>query len=148
MITIEEVLHQKKNNQVYFVNPDTTVFDALQQMAIKDVGSLLVLENGKLVGIFTERDYARKIILCDKCSKDTPVKEIMTSNPVVVSPEKTIEDAEALMSQYRIRHLPVLSGDTVLGMLSIRDLVEAYVKRQEQHIEKLTEYISGSDYGH
>ncbi len=148
MITIEEVLRRKKINQVYFVEPDTTVFDALKLMADKDVGSVLVVDKGKLAGILTERDYARKIILCDKCSKDTPVKEIMTADPVTVSPDQSSEDAEALMSQYRIRHLPVLSGETILGVVSIRDLVLAYVKRQEQHIEKLTDYIAGSDYGH
>ncbi len=148
MITLEEVLHHRKKNQIFFVEPDTTVYDALKQMADRNIGALLVLDQGKLVGIFTERDYARKIILCGKCSMETPVKEIMTSDPVTVTPDKSIEEAMELINQYHIRHLPVVAGETVIGMISVRDLVEAYVNRQEKQIDHLTNYISGGDYGH
>src|SRR3954469_728777 len=121
MKTVKQLL-QGKTKGLCTVTPDTRVFEALKQMADKDIGALLVVENGKLAGILSERDYARKVILQGKSSHDTPVREIMTSGVVTVDPSKSIEDCMALMTQRRIRHLPVCEGDKLVGIVSIGDL--------------------------
>ena len=124
------------------LSPQDTVFDALQTLANHNVGALMVLDNGKLVGVFSERDYTRKIALAGKSSKDTQVKDIMTAHVVTVSPRVKTRDCLALMSQKKIRHLPVVDGDKVLGMISIRDIMDDIIADHEQTISQLTSYIA------
>jgi len=143
MKTVKQLLDAKGHN-VWIVAPDASVYEALKLMADKDVGALLVLEAGKLVGIISERDYARKVILKGKFSKDTPVHEIMTTRLVYVRPEQTIQECMALMTDQHIRHLPVLAGDELVGLVSIGDLVKAIISEQEFLIQNLQDYIMGS----
>ena len=138
------MLLQSKGDDAWSVSPGTTVYDALVLMAEKNVGALLVVEGGRLVGIFSERDYARKVILQGKSSRHTSVGEIMTSRVVYVRPEQTIEECMALMTDKRIRHLPVLEGDRVIGVISIGDVVKAIISEQEFMIEQLENYIAGT----
>lgn len=131
--------------EVFSVAPETTVFDALKLMADKDVGAVVVLANGALAGIFTERDYARKVVLLGKTSKDMAVREIMTTQVVTIDPSWSIERCMALMDERRIRHLPVLEGGKVVGLVSIRAIVGAIVAEQKYTITHLENYIaSGS----
>ena len=130
-----------KRQQLLFVLPDATVFDALKLMADKDVGALVVLDGEKLVGIFSERDYARKIILLGKSSKETLVREIMTDKVLCVRPEQTVQQCMALMTEKRIRHLPVLDHKKVIGVISIGDVVKETISEQKFIIEQLESYI-------
>jgi CBS domain-containing protein len=132
-----------KGRAVFSVTPEVTVYSAIETMCQKDVGGLLICENEKLVGIFTERDYARKLILKGKSSKETPIGELMTRNPIVVSPESTIEDCMKIMSSKNIRHLPVVEGDKLVAMISIGDVVRFIIEEQKSIIEQLEQYISG-----
>ncbi len=143
MKTVKQLLDAKGHN-VWIIAPDASVYEALKLMADKDVGALLVLEAGKLVGIISERDYARKVILKGKFSKDTPVHEIMTTRLVYVRPEQTIQECMALMTGQHIRHLPVLAGADLVGLVSIGDLVKAIISEQEFLIQNLQDYIMGS----
>lgn len=140
MTTVSHLL-RTKGHAIWSVGPDDTVFDALRILADKGVGMLLVLENEHLVGIFSERDYARKIILQGKSSKDTLVRDVMTSQVICVHPEQTIEECMALMTANHIRHLPVLAGERVVGVVSIGDLVKSIISEQEFMIEQLENYI-------
>ena len=142
MNSIKQLL-QDKGSDVWKVTPDTSVFDALELMSEKNVGALLVLEADKLVGIFSERDYARKVILKGKASKDTPVKEIMSTKVLYIGPDQSIEECMALMTDKRIRHLPVLAGDELLGVISIGDVVKVIISDQQITIHWLEKYISG-----
>ena len=141
--TISEILSHKVSNDVWSVSPSTMVFDAIQMMADKNIGALLVTEQGKLVGIMSERDYTRKIALKGRSSKQTPVKEILSEQIITVTPSHTIEDCMRLMTENRIRHLPVLDGDTILGIVSIGDLVNWIISAQTNTIYQLQTYISG-----
>ncbi|MBW8004741.1 MAG: CBS domain-containing protein [candidate division NC10 bacterium] len=143
MITVKHLL-QDKGHGTWSTTPDSLVYDALKLMADKGVGALLVLEAGKLVGIISERDYARKVILHGKSSLNTPVKEIMTENVICVRPEQTIEECMALMTDKHIRHLPVLQGDEVIGVVSIGDVVKAEIAEKNFLIKQLENYITGS----
>ncbi|MEE9551226.1 MAG: CBS domain-containing protein [Candidatus Binatia bacterium] len=142
MKTVIELL-KAKGHQYWSVTPDTAVFDALKLMAEKNIGALLVLEGDVLVGFLSERDYARKVILKGKSSKDTPVKEIMSEKVMYVEPEQTVEECMALMTDKRVRHLPVFEGDKLIGIISIGDVVKAIISEQEFIIEQLEHYISG-----
>ncbi len=142
MNSIKQLL-QDKGSEVWKVPPDTSVFDALELMAEKNVGALLVIDADKLIGIFSERDYARKVILKGKASKNTPVKEIMSTKVLYVGPDQSIEECMALMTDKRIRHLPVLVGDELLGIISIGDVVKAIISEQQITIHWLEKYISG-----
>ena len=143
MHTVGQIL-RKKGHDIWSVGPDTTVYEALQMMADKNVGALVVLENGELVGIFSERDYARKIVLQGKTSRQTAVSEIMTSRVNCVHPEQTTDECMALMTAKHIRHLPVLDEDDRLeGVISIGDVVKAIISDQEFVIEQLENYIKG-----
>jgi CBS domain-containing protein len=129
-------------SEVFAVAPDTTVLDALRLMANKDVGAVVVLSKGQLVGIFTERDYARKVVLEGKASRDLPVAEIMSTDVVTIDPSWTTDRCMALMDERRIRHLPVVDGGKVLGVVSIRAVVSAIVAEQRYTIHHLEKYIS------
>jgi CBS domain-containing protein len=141
--TIETLLKRKSFNKVLALDPDQTVYDALQTMADYDVGCLLVCKEGRLVGIFSERDYARKGILHGHMSKETLVRDMMTSPVMFVTPEHTVDDCMNLMTNRHFRHLPVLEKDRVIGMVSIGDLVKWVITGQKQAIEALEGYITG-----
>lgn len=140
---VKDIL-KEKGNTALSVTPTAMIFEALQLMSEKNVGALLVIDNEKLVGIFSERDYARKIILKGRTSLDTQVNEIMTENVFTISPEDTIDHCMALMSERRIRHLPAVQGDSVVGVISIGDVVKCIIKEQESVIEHFKDYISGT----
>jgi len=140
MKTIKEIL-QSKPLGVLSISPEASVLDALRLMAEKEVGALVVLENERLAGIFSERDYARKVILHGKSSKDTLVREIMTAKVVYVRPEQSVEECMALMTDKRIRHLPVLQENRVIGVISIGDVVKEVISEQRFVIEQLEQYI-------
>jgi CBS domain-containing protein len=138
--TITDVL-RNKGNAVYSVSPGATVYEAIELMADKSVGALVVVWNEALVGIISERDYARKVILQGKSSKETHVEEVMTPSPFAVTPGHTVEQCMQLMTERRIRHLPVLDGERLAGMISIGDLVKAIISEQAETIEHLHTYI-------
>jgi CBS domain-containing protein len=140
MQTIRKILSEK-GNDVWSTSPNATVFEALQLMADRDVGALPVLEGEKLVGIFSERDYARKVILLGKSSKKTLVKEIMTPHVWYATPDMTNEQGLTLMSAKHIRHLPVVEGERLTGMVSIGDLVSSIISEQKDLINQLEQYI-------
>ena len=140
MKTVRQLL-QAKGSAVYSVSPDARVFEALKLMAEKEVGALVVLERGKLAGILSERDYARKVILHGKSSHDIPVREIMTEDVVTVQPGQTVDQCMALMTSRRIRHLPVVEEGKLAGVVSIGDLVKEVIAEQEQTIRQLETYI-------
>ena len=132
-----------KGHEVWSVKPDDTVFDSLQLMAEKGIGALLVMDGDRLVGIVTERDYARKVILEGKSSKTSSVAEVMTTRVLCVTPERTIDECMALMTDKRARHLPVLDHKRVIGIISIGDLVKTMISEQQVLIDQLQHYISG-----
>jgi len=134
---------KSKGNEIWAVKPDDTVFDSLQLMADKEVGALLVMDGDKLVGIVTERDYARKVILEGKSSKDSTVAEVMTKRVLCAAPDRTVEECMALMTDKRARHLPVVDHKHVVGIISIGDLVKAMISEQQVLIDQLQHYISG-----
>lgn len=138
--TVRDLL-RKRGVDVWTISPDDTVYQALQVMAEKNVGALPVMEGEELVGIFSERDYARKVILHGRSSKELMVKEIMSTRVAYVRPTQTIDDCMALMTRLRIRHLPVLEGDNLVGMISMRDVVEDIISEQDFIIEQLVNYI-------
>ncbi|OWY37960.1 histidine kinase [Xenophilus sp. AP218F] len=144
MQTVRQLLDGKPSRALVYATPDSTVFQALQIMAENDVGAVLVMESGDIVGIFSERDYARRIVLQGRTSAGTKVRDIMTSRVVYVTPTQTLEDCMALMTEKRIRHLPVLDGDVVAGLLSIGDLVRATIEEQKQTIDHLVHYIQSA----
>ena len=140
MQTIRKILSEK-GKDIWSTSPGSTVFEALQVMADKDVGALPVVEHGKLVGIFSERDYARKVILLGKTSRRTLVKEIMTPHVIYATPDMTNEQGLTLMTAKHIRHLPVMEGEEMVGMVSIGDLVRSIISEQKEMIVQLEQYI-------
>ena len=140
---ISSVLHQKASS-LWTVTPDTTVFDAIRLMAEKNIGALPVLAGQQLVGVFTERDYTRKVALMGKNSRDTRVREVIASEIVTVTPHDSVEDCMRLMTNNRVRHLPVIEGVNLLGIVSIGDLVNWIISTQNAHIEQMEQYIAGS----
>jgi CBS domain-containing protein len=141
-ILVSQLL-RRKGRQAYVTRPDVTVYEALQVMAEKNIGALLVVDADGLAGIFSERDYARKVILQGKSSKDTPVREIMTNRVYFVRPDNTIEDCMALMTEKKIRHLPVIDEGHIAGVISIGDVVKEIIDEQGFVIEQLENYITG-----
>ena len=140
--TISEIL-TRKGTTVWSISPDATVFEAILMMAEKNVGALLVTENHKLVGIISERDYSRKVVVKGKASKTTAVREILSSHVIHVSPSHTVEECLRLMTDHHFRHLPVLDGDTIVGIISIGDLVNWIISAQSTTISQLQTYITG-----
>ena len=140
MQTIRKILSEK-GSEIWSTSPGATVYEALQLMAEKDVGALPVMDQGKLVGIFSERDYARKVILLGKSSRKTFVREIMTPHVIYATPDMTNDQGLALMSAKRIRHLPVVEGEEMVGMISIGDLVRSIISEQKEMISQLEQYI-------
>jgi CBS domain-containing protein len=138
---VRQILGGRKS--VFSVSPESSVHDALVLMAEKNTGSVLVTENDKLVGIFTERDYARKVNLKGRSSNTTAIKEVMTPKPFTVAMDSSIEQCMALMSGKKIRHLPVVDGDTLIGVISIGDVINFIIEEQKGIIEQLEHYITG-----
>ncbi len=142
MGTVNKIL-EAKGHVTFFITPDTSVYKALETMVEKNVSALVVLENEKLAGIFSERDYARKVILKGKSSRDTQIGEIMTEDVITVTPDSTVEECMQLMTSNFIRHLPVMSGDELVGIVSIGDLVKFIIDEQKFIIENMEHYITG-----
>jgi CBS domain-containing protein len=143
--TVASVL-KSKGSAIWSIAPDATVYEAIAMMANKGVGALLVLAGGRLEGIISERDYARKVILEGRSSKDTPVREIMTRSVKTVTPDHTLDECMQIMTESRIRHLPVMERDTVVGIVSIGDMVRATIAAQAATIDHLHTYILGTTY--
>lgn len=142
METIRQIL-EKKGSEIHFVSPDTTVFEALKLMADKNIGAVLVKEGEKLCGIMSERDYARKIALKGKFSKEVPVSEIMSSEVICIDSDQTVENTKAIMINKRIRHLPVMDNNNLVGIVSIGDIVNAVLDKNSLMIDQLVTYIKG-----
>jgi CBS domain-containing protein len=142
MYTVRHLL-QEKGNKVWTISPQATVYDALELMANHNLGALVVTGDGKVVGMFSERDYARKVILKGRSSKTTTVGELMTAEVLYVSPDDTIENCMALMTEHRTRHLPVLENDKLAGLISIGDVVKSIISDREFMIRELERYITG-----
>jgi len=141
--TVRDILN-KKGSDAYSISPQATVYEALQLMADKNIGAVLVIDKGKLVGILSERDYARKVILKGKASKETPVSELMTKNILYVSPDKNVEDCMFLMTTKHVRHLPVIEDDRLVGIISINDVVKIIISEQKFAIDALEKYMQSS----
>jgi CBS domain-containing protein len=147
MITVNDLLKKGVSSTVV-VSPTDAVYRALQLMAENNVGSVMVSDGGHMVGIFTERDYCRKIILMGRSSLNTPIQEIMTQKMITVRPEQTLEECLELMTKYHIRHLPVQDGEKLVGIVSMRDVMELIISIKQDRIERLENYILGTDYNH
>jgi CBS domain-containing protein len=145
-MNIRQILQGKRVNALYSVSSDQTVLEALKVMADKNIGALLVVDKGVLTGIFSERDYARKVILKGRHSDDTRIAEVMTANVITIEPEQLLEDSMVIMSDRHIRHLPVMEKGELIGIISINDVVTAIIRDQKTRIDSLESYISGSPY--
>lgn len=141
METVRQLLEQKGHN-VWTIGPDASVYDAVALMAEKEIGSLAVMQDGKLVGLITERDYARKVILKGRVSKETPVHGIMTTRVIYARPDQTVEECMAVITDQRVRHLPVMENGHLIGLISIGDLVKAIIDEQKFIIDQLVHYIT------
>ena len=142
MTTINDLL-RNKSPDVWSVTPDDSVFDALRLMADKNIGAVLVMDGKHLVGLLSERDYARKLVLANKSSRDTAVRDVMTSRVAFVAPSKDVEECLALMTDKRFRHLPVMDEGRVVGLVSIGDLVKPIIEKKQFMIDQLESYITG-----
>lgn len=143
MKSVANILRSKKDNTVYTIGPDARVLDALKLMAEKGIGALLVMEGGRVVGVISERDYARKVVLLGRTAHETPVGDIMSSRVIYVSPEQSNEECMTLMTENRLRHLPVIDHGELVGLISIGDLVKDIISEQQFIIEQLEHYIRG-----
>jgi CBS domain-containing protein len=144
-ITVSQVL-KAKGHGFHAIGPEATAYDALEIMAEKNVGALLVIEHGNLAGVFSERDYARKVILKGKSSKSTKVRELMSSPPITIGPQTSLRECMVLMTENHIRHLPVIHDGVLLGVMSIGDVVNAVISEQATAINELENYIAGNEY--
>ena len=145
-MNIRQILQGKDINALYSISSDRTVLEALKLMAEKNIGAVLVVDDGKLTGIFSERDYARKIILADRHSDDTRIAEVMTARVITIEPEQSLDECMVMMSDKHIRHLPVMDKGELIGIISINDVVTAIIRDQKTRIKSLESYISGSPY--
>ncbi len=143
---VHHILTGKSVNALWSVGPETTVFEALELMSVKNIGAVLVLKNDQLTGIFSERDYARKVILQGRASRDTRIGDVMTTAVITVTPNQKIEECMQLMSDLHIRHLPVVEAGNLKGIISINDIVTAIIRDQKARIQSLESYISGAPY--
>ncbi|CAG1017704.1 Inosine-5'-monophosphate dehydrogenase [Burkholderiaceae bacterium] len=143
MKTVAQILQSKEHRTVYTMGPTASVYDAVKLMAEKNIGALVLVEDGKVVGIVSERDYARKIVLMARSSKDTRLAEVMSSPVMYVHPHQTSDECMALMTENRLRHLPVLEDGQLIGLVSIGDVVKATISEQQFIIDQLEHYISG-----
>jgi CBS domain-containing protein len=141
MFIVKQILDHK-GNDVWSTGPDASIYEALQLMAEKNIGAVLVMDEGRLVGIFSERDYARKVVLQGKSSRETPIREAMTGRVFAVRPDQSVEGCMGLMTEKRIRHLPVMRDEEVVGVISIGDVVKALISQQANTIEHLESYIT------
>lgn len=146
MKKVKDILNSKIDPDTHSVGPNAMVWDAIELMTEKSVGALLVTENEELLGVISERDYMRKVALMGRSSKSTAVKDIMTPNPITVTPEESMDACMTLMTEKRIRHLPVVADGKIFGMLSIRDLLESTMEEQKHLIQQLEQYIRGESY--
>lgn len=142
MLKVSQILDSKPQSAVYAVTPSQMVIEALELMSARNIGAVMVMEGERLVGIFSERDYARKGIIQARKAKSTPLSEVMTANVFTVGPQSSIDDCMQLMSEKKFRHLPVLDGSQVIGLISIGDVVTAIIGEQRDHIQNLEQYIS------
>ncbi|MBN1993848.1 MAG: CBS domain-containing protein [Anaerolineae bacterium] len=147
MVTVKQLLKSKDSTEVWSAAPETSVFDALRLMSEKNVGALPVVEGTKLVGVISERDYARKVVLMGKSSLNTPVSEIMTPRVYCVHPAQKMAECMQLMTEKRVRHLPVLDDEQLVGIISIGDVLKEIISEQETYIKDLENYIDGRGYG-
>lgn len=145
-MNIRQILQGKSLNALFSISSDRTVLDALKLMAEKNIGAVLVVDKGVLTGIFSERDYARKVILADRHSDDTRIADVMTPNVITIEPEQKLEECMVIMSDKHIRHLPVMEKGELIGIISINDVVTAIIRDQKTRIDSLESYISGSPY--
>lgn len=143
MHSVAQILKTKQDSRIYTITPDARVLDAIKLMAERGIGALLVMEQDNIVGIVTERDYARKVVLKGRTAGDTPVRDIMTTSVMYVRPETTNEQCMALMTENRLRHLPVIDNGKLAGLISIGDLVKDIISEQQFIIEQLEHYIRG-----
>ncbi|GAB3954634.1 CBS domain-containing protein [Spirosoma harenae] len=141
---IRQILQGKSINALYSVSSEDTVLDALRLMADKNIGAVLVVDNGELSGIFSERDYARKIVLKDRHSDDTRVADVMTSKVITIEPDQSLDECMVIMSDKHIRHLPVMDKGELIGIISINDVVTAIIRDQKTRIDSLESYITGT----
>ncbi|HKI63858.1 MAG TPA: CBS domain-containing protein [Burkholderiales bacterium] len=144
MTTVAQILKSKPDQRVATIKPDSAVLEAIKLMAERNVGALVVLDGEKVVGMVTERDYARKVALMARSSKDTPVRDIMTSRVMFVRPDQSNEECMGLMTEHRLRHLPVMDGERMIGVVSIGDLVKDIISEQKEIIQQLEHYIAGN----
>ena len=147
MITVKDLLNRSSSTTV-LVAPTDNVYRALQLMAENNIGAVMICEENQMQGIFTERDYCRKIILMGRSSLNTPIQDIMTKKMITVKPEQSLEECMELMTKYHIRHLPVQENENLVGVVSMRDVMEAIISSKQSRIDQLESYISGNDYGH
>lgn len=146
MYTVRQLLQENSNTDPWSVSPQSTVLEGLKLMSEKNVGAILVVDKGQMVGIFSERDFARRAIERGKCTLESPIADNMTSDMVTIDIEKSLEDALALMAKYHIRHLPVIENGRLVGMVSMRDVMEAIISKKDTTIESLESYIEGKEY--
>lgn len=146
MLSVQQLMQARAESGTITVSPEETVYHALMLMANHNTGAVMVVENGQMVGIFTERDYARKVILMGRCSLDTKIREIMTRELITVHPETTLEECMEVMTRWHIRHLPILSEGRLVGIVSMRDVVQAILSKKEETIQDLEKYIMGQGY--
>lgn len=147
MITVKDLLNSSSGPTV-LVSPTDTVYRALQLMAENNVGAVMICEENQMQGIFTERDYCRKIILMGRSSLNTPIQDIMTKKMITVKPEQSLKECMELMTRYHIRHLPVQEDEKLVGVVSMRDVMEMIISSKQSRIDQLESYILGNDYGH
>ena len=148
MITVKDVLKRIDPSSNVCVSPTDTVYRALQLMAENNVGAVMICDSGQLLGIFTERDYCRKIILMGRSSVGTPIQDIMTKKMIIVQVDQTVEECIELMTKHHIRHLPVVDNEKMVGLVSMRDVMESLISFKQSRIDQLENYILGTDYSH